>query len=390
MSLGRKISLSSVFGIFFFTPLIIKVFLELVFSSPLCYAGGRLVVPPLAGNYAVTGEKMEQFLLTKALIPEEGYTWVDAYVFTGGSLSKRPVPCLVMKGWEKLSTEGVLAQRVEVDETVNKKEEPAYLSFYRLYFVLQEKGQKKFMDTVLKFANRYGNIVEAGSFIVPQGSSSLPTLGVPLSSWETEVYNFWNCYELFQLLNQPGKLGQHVVWDREGVFFKYFGRRGILTLVAKDKKSPPQFHSFTENPKGGIVNYAPKCYLTGSELIADREGAKRLGFEFGEVVAPARYYLTHKIEKQLKKGSSLTITRDGKLAVTFSGTLSLVWFQFAQLFAETRRVITCRYCGLPVDITGKRSDTTGHESCRKRHNMRVYRERKKRLIQKGREAIGDA
>ncbi|MDK2897608.1 MAG: hypothetical protein PWP04_1728 [Candidatus Atribacteria bacterium] len=322
---------------------------------------------------------MENAYKGSTFVPVEGYEWIEAIAPKKPKLGepayvedkRKPQPCLVAKE-EYVGGEAILCQRVELLDPSKKSQKLAYEEFYNLHKYFYEK--EKLMEAILKFANRYGSIVEFEAFLTPtlskEGKSAPVPVGVPLEYWEDEIYNFWNYFTLYNAIYPELNirlLKEHILWAKTGVWYWYMVGKRVDLEEGKPQK-------YKNDPKGAFVKMGTSShYRGGQELIAQDRKVKHLGFVRGDVVKPAKYLLTQKINTYLEKTTGLRLNSEREMLVTFNGTLSLIWFQLAQLVAGKRKIINCPYCGLFLDVTGTR--LTAHPECRNSHKKESYYQR---------------
>lgn len=246
---------------------------------------------------------------------------------------RQVTPCLVPQGGDR---------QVVVD--CLKDKDAAYVAFAKLFHHLG--NEQAFKEGVVDFASTYGTIRNIPIFL----EQDVAYLGTPLEVWKEEVFDFWNCFELFNRLRTGRDLSHNILWYPDGVVFRYFA-------------NPEEF-------------LGPSSRFSVREIpIASKEGAEKLGFAVGDVSAPARYFLRQRVRQALRFSASVALDEENHIVVEFHETLPLVWFQFAQLIAGQRRLIYCFFCGLPMDTTGRRSHLKGHLNCRKLYNVQEYRKR---------------
>jgi len=347
-------------------------------------------------------------------VPEEGYEWVNAIptkerrlgepinlnlgkIEVGkpldlGDLSK-PLynyqfqPCLIPKGLipkHGKSLNKIPLRKVEVLTPPTKRCKPAYQEFFVLYKYLYER--EKFMEAVLNFANRYGDLSELSTCVMVPCHEQAITMSqekisgkfhhlivaTPLKTWEKEVFNFCNYFTLYQVLYpRPNyrRLKEIIKWLK----YKLENGKEVHMVcyrvpVGKRYQIPGNFE---EDPQGPWIKIGTsQRFEVGQERIAIDEEIKHLNFVPGDIIAPAKYLLIKTINNYLSKTIRLSLTSEEKMQIIFEGSLGLVWFQFAQLVAKKRKIIQCPYCGLFLDVTDTR--LKAHPECKNKKNKEKY------------------
>ena len=188
----------------------------------------------------------------------------------------------------------------------------------------------------------------------------------------------WHVWQWVQR-RDTGKLGQHIIWiDRNRVRFTFI-------MIGKEIE-PGRFYLTRLEDLKYRAREEKRPALMLDEPIADardqyRELFKR--WKYGEVLAPARLYLTEQINKKMKKlagNLSLRLFMDEKeelrgFIVPYS-LLAAMWLGLYQAITGERRVRQCEICGEYMDVTENRKTKRMHDRCSQR--VRTARSRRKK------------
>ena len=274
----------------------------------------------------------------------------------------------------------------------SKGERYLFWKFANLIYSKQRVKSGKGRERILKFANKYGSLVNGKSIVytkkysynykktdkinamkyekgqlIPIGDTVyVPTLGEYYEFWTMKIAEMRAIILLWEAIEKKDNemLNKIIKWEENKIHF---------TLS-------PDFKALEKDD--GVDNSFNGIIAGEDEYNGKIDWDKFKSFNKGDVIEPARFLLD-KLFQVILKDYLFDLESDnyskinfvnGDIKLTPHNLLSYMWYEFYSLAKEDKQIGWCELCGGPEDVTNKRSDWKTHSICNKHRYQKKYRD----------------